>query len=221
MNYRKVFDFTFWVSTWTREGNDIITHNNGYNYASRSNLDRFNFRFNYRDALDRVNKGMGYNVNVRLLDGVFIAQLGLDQWNRKLTTRYYAYFKSMARYDDNYLFNPQLWSGYGPNNTVNIGFDYKYNYLKGKGDINVNLRSSALSEFNYSQLSVTGINANTLGKFEVKTRFFAQLGIGQNTPLESALYIAGANPEQMMDNKFTRARGFFPAQWSAYELRYK
>jgi hypothetical protein len=215
LNYRKVFDFTFWVSTWTN-GNKLLTENNGYNYNTRSNLDRFNFRFNFRDALDKVNKGMGYNIGVRLLDGVFIAQLGVDQWNRKMNTRYYGYFKAIARYDDNYLFNPQLWSGYGPNNTVNVGLDHKYNYLKGKGDINVNLRSSALSEFNYSQLSVTGINSNTLGKFEVKTRFFAQLGIGQNVPLESALYIAGANPEQMMDNKFTRSRGFFPGEWAAY-----
>jgi hypothetical protein len=217
MNSRKVFDFTFWVSTWTN-GNKLLTENNGFNYADRSNLDRFNFRFNYKDALDRVNKGMGYNINVRLLDGVFIGQIGLDQWNRKLSTRYYVNFKVMSRYDDNYLFNPTLWSGYGPNNTVNVGFDHKYAYLKGNGNINVNLRSSALSEFNYSQLSTTAINQNTLGKFEVKTRFFAQLGIGQNTPLESALYIAGANPEQMMDNKFTRARGFFPAEWAAYGM---
>lgn len=216
MNYRKVFDFTFWVSTWTKDGNRLLTDNNGYNYAGRSNWDRFNFRFNFKDALDRINKGMGYNVSARLLDGAFIGQFGLDQWNKKQTIRYYTYFKVMARYDDNYLFNPLLWSGYGPNNTLNVGFDHKYNYIGGKGDVNVNLRASALSEFNYSQLSGTHINQHTKGKFEFKTRLFAMLGIGQNVPLESALYIAGANPEQMMDNKFTRARGFYPAEWAAY-----
>lgn len=217
VNYRKVYDATVWVSTWTK-GNPLLENVNGYNYNGRSQFDRINFRFNFRDALDGINKGLGYNIALRYLDGYAMAQVGLDQWTRKMNTRFYGYFKAMYRSGDglNYLLTRNNWSTLGVNNTVNLGMDHTYNYLRGKGSINVHLRTSALSDYNYSQLSVTAVNQNTLGKFEIKTRFFAQLGMGNNVPLESALYIAGANPEQMMENKFTRARGFFPVEWAAY-----
>jgi outer membrane protein assembly factor BamA len=35
-------------------------------------------------------------------------------------------------------------------------------------------------------------------------------------PLESQLYLAGANPEQLIDNKYTRARAFVPKDWLGY-----
>ena len=219
LNYRHVFDYTIWVSTWTK-GNGLLTDVNGYDYSNRSNLDRINFRFNYRDPLDRINKGLAWNVGARYLDGLGMAQIGLEQWTRKANTRFYTYFKAMYRPDVglNYLLARNNWSTSGMNNTVNVGFDHKYNYIGGNGTINVNLRTSALSDYNYSQVTVTAINQNTVGKFEIKTRFFAQLGMGTNTPLESALYIAGANPEQMMENKYLRARGFIPVEWATYGL---
>ena len=39
---------------------------------------------------------------------------------------------------------------------------------------------------------------------------FGQLGTGNKIPLESQLYVAGANPEELMENKYTRSMGFFP-----------
>ena len=35
-------------------------------------------------------------------------------------------------------------------------------------------------------------------------------------PLQSALYLASNNPEQRLDNKFTRASGFVPDEWLGY-----
>jgi hypothetical protein len=50
----------------------------------------------------------------------------------------------------------------------------------------------------------------------LRTRFFGRIGTGNNLPSESALFFAGANPEQMLDNKYLRAAGFFPETWSGF-----
>jgi aminopeptidase N len=54
-----------------------------------------------------------------------------------------------------------------------------------------------------------------LNKFELKARSFGRIGFG-NTPLESALYLSGASPEEIYANKYTRAAGFIPQDWMGY-----
>ena len=54
-----------------------------------------------------------------------------------------------------------------------------------------------------------------LGPFDLRTRAFGQYGSG-STPRESALYLAGANPEEMMDSKYVRSIGFVPYDWLGY-----
>jgi len=61
------------------------------------------------------------------------------------------------------------------------------------------------------------VNRNNLGKkLKFNTRFFMQYGTGKYWPSESQLYLAGASPEELMDNKFTRSQGFFPMEWVGY-----
>lgn len=80
-----------------------------------------------------------------------------------------------------------------------------------------NFRTSAIeSDYDYSQLSLEAVNRTAIDKLELRTRFFAQYGTGSNLPMESMLFLAGANPEQLMDNKYTRAVGFFPQEWLGY-----
>ena len=91
-----------------------------------------------------------------------------------------------------------------------------YKYTKGKGDINLGLRTPNIgSDFNYSYLDADVVNKNKLGKLAFNTRFYGRLGLG-DTPSESALYTAGANQEELMDNKFTKAPGIFPSDWEGY-----
>jgi len=53
-----------------------------------------------------------------------------------------------------------------------------------------------------------------LWRFDLKSRVFAlyrpSFAIAPN---ESVLNLAGANQEEMMENKYTRATGFFPTSW--------
>jgi aminopeptidase N len=83
--------------------------------------------------------------------------------------------------------------------------------------MDLNIKSSALTQnYNYSQTTFTLINTQNIGKkLLLRTRIFGQYGTGQ-IPLESALYAAGANPEELMNNPFTQAEGFVPSQWTGY-----
>ena len=123
-----------------------------------------------------------------------------------------------------YLLYPQSW---GPvdgntstnsyvNSSLNAIFSRYYNYKNGLGELVIAARSPfILSSYNYSFLSLTSINKFNFKKFEIKSRMFGQWIFG-NVPYESALYLAGANPEHLVENKFTRARGFVPDQWLGY-----
>ncbi len=57
-------------------------------------------------------------------------------------------------------------------------------------------------------------------KFELKTRLHIQQITGSNIAPESQLYLAGANPEEMAENKFTRSAGIVPAAWNSFGSNY-
>ena len=116
-----------------------------------------------------------------------------------------------------YLIDPNDWAVNKFNNTINLGYEHPYAYHKGTGDIKLNLRSSALgSDYNYQYLNLNVVNKNKIGRFGINTRTFAQIGTGNNWASESMLYGAGANPEELMDNKYTRSAAFFPTSWDGF-----
>jgi aminopeptidase N len=213
MNYKHVFDATFWLNT----GLQKIKPGFEQDYSS---FNPFSFKINYTNPTDKILKGSSVNASVRYLDGLAAAQLGFRIQNRKRNTSFYSYFKSMYRPDSSdvyYLINRTEWNPRQWNNTVNVGLDHDYSYKRGTGHINLHMRTSGPgSDYDYSQLSLSVVNYNRLGKLNFNTRFFAQIGTGTNLAPESALYLAGANPESMMDNKFTRSVGFFPQDWNGY-----
>jgi aminopeptidase N len=92
-----------------------------------------------------------------------------------------------------------------------------YDYRRGEGVIKLNLRSTSIgSDYDYAQINLSVVNSNYLSRFVIKTRFFAQWGTGNDVAPESALYLAGANPEEMMENKYVRSAAFFPQQFNGY-----
>ena len=52
-------------------------------------------------------------------------------------------------------------------------------------------------------------------KLIFRKRIIGRYGTG-STPLESGLFLAGANPESMMDNKYVRSSGFIPTNFKGY-----
>jgi aminopeptidase N len=118
--------------------------------------------------------------------------------------------------DLDYLLYPDQWIAGNWNNSATLGFEHRYQYFKGNGNINLALRSASLfNDYKYADLTMTVINKNKLAKFDFNTRVIARIGSGEPPP-ESALYLAGESPEEMMDNKFVRSKAFIPDQWLGY-----
>tara|TARA_Y100001978_G_C23700921_1_gene440856 strand:- start:5084 stop:5980 length:897 start_codon:yes stop_codon:yes gene_type:complete len=146
-------------------------------------------------------------------------QVGLEKSDYKKKNRFYTAFKSMYRPSESDL-NYLLYSGWESNkfnNTATFGWNHSYDYKKGNGNLNLEVVSSTIgSDFNYAKVALTSINKRRIGKLQLNTRFFAQYGSGDNWASESKLYLASANPEDLMNHKLTRAQGFVPNDWTGY-----
>ncbi len=158
------------------------------------------------DGLQRHAGGLRWNVN--------------DQ--NTLSVSAQTLFRSLNA-DFDYLLYPQEWQGRAarPNSSLNLDWNHRSSYRKGAGSYTLSLRAPFLAgngpdAFNYGWAQAEAINRVAAGKLDLRTRLFARLGMGGNIPWESGLYLAGASPEELMDNKFLRAKGIAPTDWTGY-----
>lgn len=183
-------------------------------------FDRFSYIFSYTTPANRLVKNSSFTFTTRHIDGLDAGTLGFDVWDKKMKNRFYVQYKMMYRADSSdltYLYYPNDWQVAKFNNTITFGYEHPYSYKRGNGNILASLRSTAIgSDYDYHYLSLNAVNKNDLGRININTRVFAQVGTGSNWAGESMLYAAGANPEAMMDNKYTRSVAFFPSEWGGY-----
>jgi aminopeptidase N len=103
------------------------------------------------------------------------------------------------------------------NNRIDINLEHKYKYAYGNGILNLKLQTSTLgSSYDYNTISISAKNDSKLKKLKIATRAFCQIGTGTNWAEESKLGLSGANNEEMMDSKFTRADGIVSAEYLNY-----
>ncbi|MCE9540550.1 MAG: M1 family metallopeptidase [Bacteroidetes bacterium] len=211
MNYKHIFDATVWFNTGIAQNYLTTT-------IAKDKYDDVNFRISYRTSTDAFMKGSAIYGTAKALDGLNAYTLGFDRKDIEGKNRVYMFFKSMYRKDLNdltYLLLPNEWTPNQLNNTINMGIEHTYNYSRGTGTINLGLRTSALlSDYDYQTLNLNVINRTRLGKLVLNTRVIGQYGTGNNWASESSLFLAGANPEEMMENKYTRSQGFFDPAWA-------
>ncbi|MEZ5172505.1 MAG: M1 family metallopeptidase [Bacteroidia bacterium] len=213
MQKKHLVDFTFWLNTGAiKDQQNYDFDYNGFNPVS--------FTLSYRNPVTKFIKGATVFAETRYLDGLALGKAGIEIENRKGNNTFFAYVKSLIRPDSsdiNYLIYRNQWNPVKWNNTLNVGLTHTYDYTRGDGNISVLLRGSAPgSDFDYAQLRLESVNHNYIGKFVFNTRFFIQAGTGSNLAPESALYMASASPEEMMENKFVRSAAFFPLEWGGY-----
>lgn len=207
--------------------NAYIWANSGFgqwDVPANVELDQFmpiSFILNYSTSLAKYWNNSQIDVSGRILDGLYNYELGLTKTNRKKTTSFRIYFRSLYRHEDRdiaYLLNRDTWNTQEWNNSFNADIAHKYKYHSGNGKLQIELRSSSLgSDYDYHQLKLTAINKTKLWRLYLNTRFYAQLGTGSKLAPESALYLDGANPEEMMYNKYVRSSGIFPSAWATYQ----
>jgi len=204
MNYKGMFDATVWLNSGV-----------GQNYldsVSINSHDPISFLFNFRTPTNKIMKGTSFYTTLKELDGLSAGLVGFDLKHKNDKTRFYVQYKAMLRdvgFDLNYLIYKKEWLPGMVNSYASFGMDHAYNYRRGSGFINLNFRSPFFGDYDYAAVTLSAVNKNYLGKIGVYTRLFAQYGYGNSIPYESMLYVAGANPEEMADNKYVRSMGFF------------
>ncbi len=203
MNFKHQFRATVWYNT-------RVARDDKY-----SNNQLVNYTFNYTN---NIATNLSYTIQSRFLDGLWMHRIGVSKVSGKNT--YTIYAKSLYRNSTNnldYLLYPSSWQTGKYNNTLNIEYTRNYNYKRGNGQITVGLRNTALaSDYNYASAFITAVNDNRLGKLDFRTRLFAQYMTGTDIAPESRLNVAGANSEQIMDNKYVRSQAFVPTAWLGY-----
>jgi len=213
MQYKHRFDFTFWLNTGVQK----VRRNFDQVYNS---FNPISFNGSYATSVNKFIKGATVVAQARYLDGLALGKLGIEINSRKGNNTVEVYLKSMYRPDStdiNYLIYRNDWIAKSWNNTINIGLEHRYKYQRGDGEISLTMRSSAIaSDYDYSQAKLEVVNHNYLWKFVFNTRFVAQYGTGSRLAPESALFAAGASPEEMMENKFVRSAAFFPQDYNGF-----
>jgi len=187
--------------------------------AELNRFDDFSVLANWRTPTNKFVKNSGVYFQGKYLDGMQGVLAGFEFKDRKEVNRFFIHYKMMYRasYDAPYLLYPEEWQLREYNNSVTAGMEHPYTYRRGSGNIRMNLRSTALgSSYDYQYLNLSAVNRNDLGKININTRVFAQYGTGADWAYESQLYAAGANPEEMMESKYTRSVGIFPYEWGGH-----
>jgi aminopeptidase N len=211
-------DAAVWFNTHVLQNYDYVV------FESEDWYNRYvplNYTFNFMSPLTKAMPHLQLQVNSRLLDGLWYHRGGINcQHDNNLLELFAQTMWRPVDYDLDYLIYRNEWSSKKarPNSSANAAATHRHTYKGGTGVYKVSLRAPLLTgnsanDFNYAYAQLDARNYNNLGKLEVRTRLFGRYGTGTNIPYESALFLAGANPEELMENKYTRSIGFIPDDW--------
>ncbi|MCB9047106.1 MAG: M1 family peptidase [Chitinophagales bacterium] len=211
----------------------ILQYGQYQSYDNEGWYDRYvplNYNISYESPITRFYPKLQVHVKSKLLDGLWYHRGGLSwEVNKRNTLSFYA--QTMWRslnFDIDYLIYNNEWSSMRarPNSSLNMSWQHDFKYIGGSGYFNLSARAPFLTgnnSFNYSYLQLKVQNYNRLDKLDIRTRLFGRYGTGNIIPYESALWLSGANPEEMMDNKYTRNNAVVPDEWrgmSKYETNH-
>ena len=213
LNTRHVFELGLWFSSGLGQAYlDTTVGKNDYNTIS--------FSFDYKTSTHRFVKKSNIYLQLKSLDGLDAGTFGFEKKSNNDQTRIYTHVKAMLRdqvQDMVYLINNKEWGYQKLNSAIHVGIEHNYRYKRGNGNIILNLRSSAFTnDYDFSAATLTTVNKNDLGRININTRVFGQIGFGSKLPSESMLFVAGVNNEDLMNNKYTRSMGIVPADWGNY-----
>ena len=170
-----------------------------------------NWRFNYETPISKYSLKTKIKLGIKNLDGLEEYKMSLVHTVGNHSFSLQA--KSMYRRDSVDFYNliyENEWSRSTKtlyNNLLDINYLYKNKF----GQFKLGFRTSAfISSFNFLSATAEIVQNFPLKKLNLRTRIFSQISGGKSMPLESQLYFSGANPEEMMDNKFYRSAAMFP-----------
>ncbi len=223
------------VSVWW---NTHLLNNSAYNKFGKYYTDNiFSYSINYETALRNFSKKIKVGASARNLDGLNRFNVySTWQVNRNNELRIDAV--SLYR-KSGILYQPfsNMWSSYADvfgltdnsyraNDYLQLQWSKVLDSYKSTNSIKTRLRvplnlvhSANVATYNYTTIQSEWLHKRALRKLDFKLRAFAQIGSGYNIPTESALFLAGGNPESMAENKYTRS--IFANGANAKELFYE
>ncbi len=210
---RKKYKFSLLLGFNTR----LLQANLPFKKAKHFTNGRFYYNFNFSTPLDKIIPFSDVKFRSRYLDGLALNELTFSKELGK-NVKISLGFKSMIRpekTDNNYLLYPKEWETQKWNNTFRIALKHNFRYNKNKafGTINANAITGVFGDYKDLRINFEFKGKEKLGPLDVSSRFYALYrpkNIGAN---ESSLFLAGANPEEMMENKYVRSAGFYPNSW--------
>jgi len=212
-NYSRFIDFNFWINTGLAQGKVP-------EFTDINKNDPVSLTFSFRTPLDKVLKNAGVQFKTRIIDGLQHFSGGLDWTTVNRKTNIGILFSSNYRKDlpaIAYLLYPDEWGVGSYDNVVHATITHTYKSPGADGSVSFRLRSSSIgSNYDYSYLTMN-VNENVyFGKCIFRSHAIGQLGSGTDFAKESALFLAGGNGEELMNDKFTRSRAFVPEDWLGY-----
>lgn len=215
MNRKHIFSLSAWYNTalgqsTKRYGLELPEEELGSHRMLSVN-------FKYKTAIDKISRKTYFSLQTGIIGGLQYFKTGFESdisQNTSLSIRFRSHL--LARFSDLYYqLYPSVWINRLINNSIEIKLGHRYKYLHGKGELNIDLRSASLfAETDFNYLSLEAINYTRLGKLQLRTRLFSRYGTGSELPAESALFFAGASPEDFHENIFLRSRAFLPEDWT-------
>jgi len=223
-NYLNLFhkiDAVIWWNTHFLQEDAYLSYKSEGFYERYSPV---NFSFQYSSPISYNHPNHEEHLQVRYVDGLFVGKIG-HIWKPQKNIKADFFFQSMWRqnvYGNDYLLYPNEWSSSQQrlNNSINLVLSRTHKTKNGTLYATATFRTPFLNgneynAFNYSYAQLEAKHYLTIKKLEIRGRIFARLGMGANLPSESILWLSGANPEEMMENKYTRSVGIVPPSWAA------
>ncbi len=214
MNYSRKLYTTVWYNS------RILSHTN----SSKNKLP-IDYTLRYETPLKQINNKINWGIESRKIEGFakhkIYSYYDLNNRNRfsmEVSTLY-----RLGQITNDYLFDKNEWSSYIggglPNQKTNtyLQLQYQTNHSRAKGNTYLNLTSRNAFSLNYSYIQGTLLHDVKINKLDIRTRIFGRLGYGKETPNESQLFLQGASPEEMMENKFSRSQGFIPLEAGGFQ----
>jgi aminopeptidase N len=171
-----------------------------------------NYNFSYQSLFKKLSGKSDWYIKSSYLEGMQSYKLGITTVlanNRTSIELYQKAFKrnaAAAAYLIPTAMDDANWNSY-----VCLSVMHKYFFAKGNGTLKANLRLSSIgSDTKYAVLQVESKHSISIHKFDLSTRMMAQYS-SNALPSQSALYLAGANPEEMYDNKYVRSNIYVPS----------
>jgi len=155
----------------------------------------------------KLSLGLNWSLQLRNKEGLqfYSTQLQKTYGNSVFSARVKAMNRAF-RYSSLYTPLANNWGTNAWNNSVQLSYERIMRYFGGNTKLKVHSKNSALfSDYNFAEIGLELKNNNTVFKMPLRTRFYGVYQTGNNIPLESRIFLASANPEEMMDNKFASA----------------